>query len=385
MPQKKPTIYLSPPHMSGNEMKYIREAFDQNWISPLGPNVDAFEDTLAHYCGVDHAAVLSSGTAAIHLSLILLGIKTGDKVLVPTFTFSATVNPVVYQGATPVMIDSETDSWNMDPELLEKAIREESRCGSKRGNAGIPKAIIVAHLYGMPASMEDIMAIAAKYGIPVIEDAAEALGSQYMDRSVGSFGIFGVLSFNGNKIITTSGGGALLSNEKGFIEKARFLATQARDKARHYQHSEIGYNYRLSNILAGIGRGQMEVLEQRVKQRRSNFIFYHDNLGKIPGIEFLTEPDERYFSNYWLTNVLIDHKITGVSKNDILDAFEKENIEARPLWKPMHMQPVFEKYPAYVNGVSEDLFNKGLCLPSGSIMTQKDRKRVVDIIIKYIK
>jgi len=371
--------------MSGNEMKYIREAFDQNWISPLGPNVDAFEDTLAHYCGVDHAAVLSSGTAAIHLSLILLGIKTGDKVLVPTFTFSATVNPVVYQGATPVMIDSETDSWNMDPELLEKAIREESRCGSKRGNAGIPKAIIVAHLYGMPASMEDIMAIAAKYGIPVIEDAAEALGSQYMDRSVGSFGIFGVLSFNGNKIITTSGGGALLSNEKGFIEKARFLATQARDKARHYQHSEIGYNYRLSNILAGIGRGQMEVLEQRVKQRRSNFIFYHDNLGKIPGIEFLTEPDERYFSNYWLTNVLIDHKITGVSKNDILDAFEKENIEARPLWKPMHMQPVFEKYPAYVNGVSEDLFNKGLCLPSGSIMTQKDRKRVVDIIIKYIK
>jgi dTDP-4-amino-4,6-dideoxygalactose transaminase len=373
-------IYLSSPHMSGGEMKYIDQAFAQNWVSPLGPNVDAFEESLARYCGVKHAAALSSGTAAIHLALIILGIKPGDEVIASSFTFSATVNPIVYQGATPILIDSEPGTWNMDPELLEDAIK--SRRAEGRGQR--VKAIIPVHLYGMPANMGEIMKIADKYEIPVIEDAAEALGSRFNGKQVGSFGKMVILSFNGNKIITTSGGGALLSNYKDLIAKARFLATQARDKAPHYQHSQIGYNYRMSNILAGIGRGQMEVIEDRVKRRRDTFSFYKKNLSIYEGIKFIEEPDESYFSNRWLTTVLIDPSKTGISREDLQINLEKENIETRPLWKPMHLQPVFSSCPSYLNGVSLELFSKGLCLPSGSNMSDDDRMRVLDSIIKNL-
>jgi dTDP-4-amino-4,6-dideoxygalactose transaminase len=373
-------IYLSSPHMSGGEMKYIDQAFAQNWVSPLGPNVDAFEESLARYCGVKHAAALSSGTAAIHLALIILGIKPGDEVIASSFTFSATVNPIVYQGATPVLIDSEPETWNMDPELLEKAIKERRA----QGTGHRVKAIIVVHLYGMPANMQDILKIAEKYDIPVIEDAAEALGSRYMNKPVGSSGKIAVLSFNGNKIITTSGGGALLSNDKGIIEKARFLATQARDRAPHYQHSQIGYNYRMSNILAGIGRGQMEVIEERIRRRRDTFSFYKENLRNYEGIKFVEEPDESYFSNRWLTTILIDPAKTGISRENMQIMLEKDNIESRPLWKPMHLQPVFSSCPAYTNGVSEGLFNKGLCLPSGSNMSDNVRIMVLDSIIKNL-
>jgi dTDP-4-amino-4,6-dideoxygalactose transaminase len=380
-------IYLSPPHMSGKEMKYIEEAFEQNWVAPLGPNVDAFEETLARYCGVGHAAALSSGTAAIHLALILLGVKNGDEVIASTFTFSATINPIVYQGATPVLIDSEPETWNMDPCLLEKAIISRMGNGKGRGSGIVkkPKAIIVVHLYGMPASMEDIMAVAGRYDIPVIEDAAEALGSRYMDKSAGSFGKIAVLSFNGNKIITSSGGGALISDDEDLVVKARFLATQARDNAPHYQHSQIGYNYRMSNILAGIGRGQMEAMDQRVLQRRSNFDFYYEKLNGIPGIRFLSEPDKRYFSNRWLTNILVDPSDSGITRQDIQAELEKENIESRPLWKPMHLQPVFMDCPSYINGISEKLFEAGLCLPSGSGMTEEDRNRVLQVLLRSFR
>lgn len=384
----KRRIYLSPPHMSGNEMKYIREAFKQNWVAPLGPNVDAFEESLASYCGVKHAAALSSGTAAIHLALIILGIKTGDEVIVSTFTFSASVNPIVYLGAKPVFIDSEPYTWNMDPDLLEKAILDRIRKGD-RGIKGAgekkPKAIIVVHLYGMPAKMDRIMEIADRYSIPVIEDAAEALGSKYKGKQVGTFGEMGILSFNGNKIITTSGGGALISDDKAKIEQARFLATQARDKAPHYQHSKIGYNYRLSNVLAGIGRGQMEVLDQRVSQRRDNYNFYKENLGFLPGVKFINEPEDSYFSNRWLTTILIDSKEAGVSREKIQSILQEENIETRPLWKPMHQQPVFSKFPAYINGISDELFRMGLCLPSGSNLTIGTRTRVVSHILDAIR
>ncbi len=378
MSQKK-RIYLSSPHMSGHEQKYINEAFEQNWIAPLGPNVDAFERTLADYCGVDHAAALSSGTAALHLALIMLGVKEGDEVFVSTFTFSATVNPIVYQGATPVFIDSENETWNMDPALLEKALEE--RKSSKR----MPKAIIVVHLYGMPAKMDEIMAVADGYGIPVIEDAAEALGSRYNGRPVASFGKMAILSFNGNKIITTSGGGALLSDDEELIKEARFLATQARDPAPHYQHSRIGYNYRLSNVLAGIGRGQMEVIDERVTKRRENYFYYRENLGRYEGISFPDEPDDKFFSNRWLTTILVDPVKTGVSREDIYEYLEKENIESRPLWKPMHLQPVFSGYPRYLNGTSEYLFKYGLCLPSGSNMDEFTRERVINIIKGVLK
>lgn len=398
MHQHNKRIYLSPPHMTGHEIKYIQQAFDQNWIAPLGPNVNAFEKDLADYCGVGHAAALSSGTAAIHLALIMLGVTRGDEVIAPTFTFSATINPIIYQGATPVLIDSERDTWNMDPELLEKAIQD--RLNPQKTHQPpatdhrlpitdyrppttaprLPKAIIIVHLYGMPAKIEKIMAIANKYGIPVIEDAAEALGGRYKDKPLGSFGEMSVLSFNGNKIITTSGGGALLSNERELIEKARFLSTQARDKAPHYQHSQIGYNYRMSNIVAGIGRGQMEALELRVNQRRENFVFYYNNLKDIPGIHFLTEPSSDFYSNFWLTTIVVDPKLTGITGEEIQQELEKENIESRPLWKPMHLQPVFEKYPAYSNGVSEGLFKEGLCLPSGSKLSHDDKKRIMRLI-----
>ncbi|WP_430934271.1 aminotransferase class I/II-fold pyridoxal phosphate-dependent enzyme [Saccharicrinis sp. 156] len=372
-------IYLSSPHMSGHEQKYIKEAFDQNWIAPLGPNVNAFEDTLADYCAVKHVAALSAGTAALHLALILLGVKTGDEVMVSTFTFSASVNPIVYQGAKPVFIDSELDTWNMDPNLLEQALKERREKGWV-----LPKAIIVVHLYGMPAKMDEIMAVANQYEIPVIEDAAEALGSKYKGKPLGSIGDMSILSFNGNKIITTSGGGALLSNDKEVIKKARFLATQARDQAPHYQHSEIGYNYRMSNVLAGVGRGQMEVIDDRVKARRDIFEFYKANLSKYDGIKFLEEPDGNYFSNRWLTTILIDEDKLGVSREKIQEELEKVNIETRPLWKPMHLQPVFDQYESYLNGVSEKLFKCGLCLPSGSNMDNTIKMSIVAFLARCI-
>jgi dTDP-4-amino-4,6-dideoxygalactose transaminase len=381
-------LYLSSPHMSGLERKYVSEVFDSNWIAPLGPAVDAFEQDLARYTGIKHAAVLNSGTSAIHLALILLGVGPGDYVAVQSFTFSATVNPVAYLGATPILIDSEKETWNMDPGLLEEAIQD-SALGVRSSGSGIKKgeikAIIGVNLYGMPAKWDEIMAISKKYDIPVIEDAAESLGSRYDGRMCGSIGKFGILSFNGNKIITTSGGGALLSNDKEMTEKARFLSTQARDNAPHYQHSEIGYNYRMSNLLAAVGRGQMEVIDERVAARRAINQSYREALEGIPGIAFHTGPSDKYFSNYWLTSITVDpEKTGGTTREDIRLALEAENIESRPLWKPMHMQPVFSDSPAFINGVSEELFHNGLCLPSGSSMTENDFKRVIGIVMKTL-
>lgn len=364
-------IWLSSPHMSGKEMKYINEAFDTNWIAPLGPNVTAFEDELARYLNIKHVAALTSGTAAIHLALIILGIKPGDEVISSSFTFSATVNPIAYQGATPILIDSEEESWNMDPVLLEKAIIDRIEKGKK------PKAIIVVHLYGMPAKIVELMKIANKYDIPVVEDAAEALGSKIGNKACGTFGVMGILSFNGNKIITTSGGGALVSDNNEYIKKARFLSTQARDLAPYYQHSQVGYNYRMSNVLAGIGRGQLEVIEERIAKRRSNYEFYFKNLKHIKGISFLQE-EKTSFSNRWLTTVIVDPlKTNGISWKDIQEALEKENIESRPLWKPMHLQPIFKDNPSFTDGTSEKLFKFGLCLPSGSNITEQDLDRVL--------
>jgi dTDP-4-amino-4,6-dideoxygalactose transaminase len=375
---KKPKVWLSSPHMGNTEQKFVGEAFETNWIAPLGPNVDAFEDDLENYCEVKHAAALSSGTAALHIALNLLKVKPGDEVIASSFTFSATINPIVYLGAIPILIDSEPDTWNMCPEILESAIKDRLIKGKK------PRAIIPVHLYGMPANMEKIMEIAGKYEIPVIEDAAEALGSRYKDRPVGTFGKMSILSFNGNKIITTSGGGALLSDDEELINKARFLSTQSRDKAAHYQHSEIGYNYRMSNVLAGIGRGQMEVISDRVMQRRANFQFYKKNLSVFSGIHFLEEPDATFYSNHWLTTIIIDPAKCKIHKEDLYKALDNENIESRPLWKPMHMQPVFKSCPAYVNGTSEKLFNSGLCLPSGSNMSESDRNRVLETIVSCL-
>ncbi|MBN1970505.1 MAG: aminotransferase class I/II-fold pyridoxal phosphate-dependent enzyme [Candidatus Delongbacteria bacterium] len=368
----KQRIWLSPPHMSGNELKYIHEAFDTNWVAPLGPNVTAFENKLADYLNIKHAVALSSGSAAIHLALIILGVKAGDEVIASSFTFSATINPIVYQGAIPVLIDSEVDTWNMSPELLEIAIKDRLAKGKK------PKVIIVVHLYGMPAKIEELMAISEKYEIPIIEDVAEALGSKYKGKALGTFGIMGIFSFNGNKIITTSGGGALVSNDNNAVEKAMFLATQARDSAPHYQHSQIGYNYRMSNIIAGIGRGQMEVLDSRVEMRRSINKIYKDHFINNEGISFLCEPSADFYSNYWLTTILIDPvKADGITSKDIRLALETDRIESRPLWKPMHLQPIFLKYPSYIDGVSEKLFNCGLCLPSGSNLNEEDIGRIV--------
>jgi dTDP-4-amino-4,6-dideoxygalactose transaminase len=362
-------IWLSSPHMGGTEMKYVQEAYDTNWVAPLGPNVNSFEQDIINYTGSKYAAVLSSGTAAIHLALILLDVKSGDEVLCSSFTFSASANPIVYLGAIPVFIDSEFDTWNMCPVLLEEAIEDRISKGKK------PKAIILVHLYGMPAKMDEIMDVSTKHGIPIIEDAAEALGSTYNGMSMGTLGELGVYSFNGNKIITTSGGGALVSNKPEYCEKAVFLATQARDEAAHYQHSQIGYNYRMSNIVAGIGRGQMEVLDDRVAARRTNHAYYQENLAS-DSIVFLQE-SEGYFSNRWLTCILTK---SFEQREKIRMALAEENIEARPLWKPMHQQPIFEKYPVYTNGVSDGLFDKGLCLPSGSNLTKEDLNRVISII-----
>jgi dTDP-4-amino-4,6-dideoxygalactose transaminase len=377
----KKKIYLCSPHMGGGEMRYIQEAFDSNWIAPLGPNVDGLERELCAAVGAKHVAALSSGTAAIHLSLILLGVRPGDYVIGSSFTFSATVNPIAYLGATPVLVDSEAETWNMDPELLEEAIQGERR--KEKGES--IKAIIVAHLYGMPAKMREIMAIADKYGIPVVEDAAEALGSEYMGKRVGCTGKFGILSFNGNKIITTSGGGALICEDGALINRARFLATQARDPAPHYQHSTIGYNYRMSNIVAGVGRGQLEVLDLRVRQHREFNAWYRELLKDVPGVTFQTQPSNDFYSNFWLTCITIDPEKVGTDREKLRLAFEAENIEARPLWKPMHLQPVFADCPAVVNGTSEALFNNGLCLPSGSNITEEGRERIAEVIKKVFK
>ncbi len=362
-------IWLSSPHMGGNEMKYVQEAYDTNWVAPLGPNVNGFEQDLKNYTGAGCVSALSAGTAAIHLALILLDVRAGDEVLASSFTFSATVNPITYQCATPILIDSERDTWNMSPEMLEKAIKDRINKGKK------PKAIIPVHLYGMPAKIEEIVAIANRYDIPVVEDAAESLGAKVKGKHTGTFGTMGVFSFNGNKIITTSGGGALVSNEAEYCQKATFLATQARDDAPHYQHSHIGYNYRMSNIVAGIGRGQMEVLDKRIAARRTNFDFYTQELANLP-VSFVKEP-EGFFANRWLTTILTD---SYEQREKIRLALASENIESRPLWKPMHLQPVFKDVPAYTNGVSEDLFNRGLCLPSGSNLTDADKERIVEVI-----
>ncbi|MEI6048938.1 MAG: aminotransferase class I/II-fold pyridoxal phosphate-dependent enzyme [Bacteroidota bacterium] len=376
----KQKIWLSSPHMSGEEMKYINEAFASNWIAPLGPNVDKFEKDLAQYLSVKSAAALSSGTAAIHLALIILGVKPGDEVICSSFTFAASANPVVYLGATPVFVDSDPKTWNMDPALLEEAIEDRIKTGKR------PKAIIAVHLYGMPAKIIEIQAIASKFNIPIIEDAAEAIGSEYNNKKCGSFGDIGILSFNGNKIITTSGGGALVSDNKEYVDYARFLSTQAADKAVHYQHSQIGYNYRMSNILAGIGIGQLEVLDKRVAGRRKIFSRYSEALSGIEGISFHLEPDNNFKSNRWLTTIVVDSDLTGgTTREDIRLGLEKENIESRPLWKPLHIQPVFLSCPSYTNDVSYNLFINGLCLPSGSNLTDDDLSRIIECIIAKLK
>ncbi len=367
-------IWLSSPHIGTNELQYVNEAFTTNWIAPLGPHVNAFEKGLQDQTQTKHAAALSSGTSALHLALILLGVKSGDIVFCQSITFSASANPIAYQGAMPVFIDSENDTWNMDPVLLRTALQEAKQ------NGQLPKAIIPVHLYGMPAKMKEILSVANEYGVPVVEDAAEALGSSINNKPCGSFGEFGVLSFNGNKIITTSGGGALLSENEEMIEKARFLATQARDAAPHYQHSHIGYNYRMSNVLAGIGRGQLEVLNDRVAARKNNFEKYkqyfskHNNAGF--NIEFQEEP-KGYYSNRWLTCIVVNPTTNkGLTREEIRLAMDEENIESRPLWKPMHQQPVFASSKSYLNGVSDELFENGLCLPSGSNLTEEEFERI---------
>ncbi|TLP77614.1 DegT/DnrJ/EryC1/StrS family aminotransferase [Maribacter sp. ACAM166] len=361
--------------MGDTEQRYVKEAFETNWIAPLGPNVNGFEYAIKEKLGNSvHAAVLSSGTAAIHLGLQLLGVQRGDEVLCQSFTFSASANPILYLGAKPVFIDSEKDTWNMSPLLLRQAI--ENRIEEK----GVPKAIIAVHLYGMPYKVEAIQRIANEYNIPVLEDSAEALGSTYKNKACGTFGDIGVLSFNGNKIITTSGGGALVSKNKAYTDKAIFLATQARDDAPHYQHSHIGYNYRMSNVLAGIGRGQMEVLQDRVDSRRSNYAFYQNMLGSLKGIEFLNEADG-YYSNRWLSCILTpSFEIRERLRLALLD----ENIESRPLWKPLHLQPIFNECKQFSDGTSESLFNRGLCLPSGSNLCRADLDRVTDCIKKTL-
>ncbi|QLE02792.1 aminotransferase class I/II-fold pyridoxal phosphate-dependent enzyme [Galbibacter sp. BG1] len=364
-------IWLSSPHMGGQEQKYVKEAFDTNWIAPLGPNVDAFETAIVDYLNEDvEVAAVASGTSAIHLALILLGVGQGDHVLCQSFTFSASANPILYQGAVPIFIDSEEETWNMSPELLEKAILASIDKNKK------PKAIIAVHLYGMPYDASEINQISKKYDIPVIEDSAEALGSSYLGIKCGTLGDISILSFNGNKIITTSGGGALITKNKNLKKKAVHLATQARDDAPHYEHSKIGYNYRMSNVVAGVGRGQMEVLPERVRQRRRNYDFYKKNLSEIDEISFLEEPAGS-FSNRWLTTILLD---SYHSREQLRQELLMENIESRPLWKPMHLQPIFKSAEAYTNGVSQSLFEKGLCLPSGSNLAEEDLFRITNLI-----
>lgn len=369
-------IWLSSPHMGGNEIKYINTAFDENWIAPLGPNVNGFEQDIKQFIGNNkEVAALSSGTAAIHLALIQLGVGLDDEVVCQSFTFSASANPIKYQGAHPVFVDSEKSTWNMCPKALKDAIDDRIKKGKK------PKAIIVVHLYGMPALMDEIMAVAKEYTIPVIEDAAEALGSTYKNQKCGTFSEYGILSFNGNKIITTSGGGALVCSSEEKKKKAVFYATQSRDDAPHYQHSHVGYNYRLSNICAGIGRGQMEVLEEHIELRRKMHFFYKDLFASIEGIEVFEEPNDDFYSNHWLSAISVDSKLTkGITREDLRLAFEKENIESRPLWKPMHLQPIFKDAPYYGENVAEHLFEDGLCLPSGSNLCDEERERITKVV-----
>ena len=377
----KSKIWLSSPHMGGNEQKYVNEAFETNWVAPLGPNLTGFQEDLTDYLVDDvFVAALSSGTAAIHLGLILLGVKAGDEVICQSMTFSASANPILYLGATPVFIDSELDTWNLCPLALEEAIIDRIAKGRK------PKAIIGVHLYGVPYQVEAVKAIAQKYKIPVLEESAEALGSSYKGRKCGTFGDFGVLSFNGNKIITTSGGGALIVNSQKLKNKAIFLATQSRDDAPHYEHSEIGYNYRMSNICAGIGRGQMEVLDDHVTLRREMHAFYVKLFEDIDAVTVFTVPNDDYFSNCWLSTILIDPKMNnGITRETVRMAFESENIESRPLWKPLHLQPIFKNYPYYGRAVAETLFENGLCLPSGSNLTDEDRERIAAVVKQLFK
>lgn len=370
---EKKRIYLSSPTMHGKEQEFVKEAFDTNWVAPLGPNVNAFEKELAEYVGSSHAAALSAGTAAIHLALRLLLVKQGDVVFVPSLTFSATCNPVVYEKATPVFIDSETDTWNMSPEALRKAYEIFPN----------PKAVIVVHLYGTPAKLDEIMAICREHGTPLIEDAAESLSSTYKGRQTGTFGYFGIYSFNGNKIITTSGGGMLVSEDKDMIEKARFLSTQARDPARHYQHSQIGYNYRMSNVVAGIGRGQLLSLEEHKARKQAIYCRYREAFSDMPQIRMNPmNPDGE--SNNWLSGMFIEEDC-GVTPDMVMDALENENIESRPVWKPMHLQPVFEQYDFITqkeegSSVAEHIFNRGLCLPSDIKNTEEDMELIIRII-----
>ena len=370
-------IYLCLAHMGGHEMDYIREAFDTNWVVPLGPNVNAFEEGLERFVGEGKKVVaLSAGTAAIHLGLLQLGVQAGDEVICQSFTFCASANPVTYLGATPVFVDSEEDTWNMSPALLEEAIRDRiAKTGKK------PKAIIPVHLYGMPAKMDELLEVAARYGIPVLEDAAEALGSEYKGRKCGTFGDFGALSFNGNKMITTSGGGALVVPDEAAKKKTMFYATQAREPFPYYQHEEIGYNYRMSNICAGIGRGQMEVLDGHIAHHRHVHALYEEAFRDFEGITLKSNPGKEWNANYWLCTVLVDPAVAGIDYESLRQALDADNIETRPLWKPMHLQPVYKDVPHYVDGTSEQLFNKGLCLPAGPWVSDGD----VEFIASRIK
>jgi dTDP-4-amino-4,6-dideoxygalactose transaminase len=376
--QKK--IWLSAPHMGGSEQRYIQEAFGSNWIAPVGANIANFEQDLETYLGAGHVAALNSGTAAIHLGLILLGVQAGDTVICQSMTFVASVNPILYQGATPIFIDSEPETWNLCPIALEEAIVASIGKGKK------PKAIVAVHLYGVPYKIDEVRNIAKKYSIPILEDSAEALGSSYKGQKCGTFGDVGIFSFNGSKIVTTSGGGAVVTHSGKLKEKAIFLATQAKDDAPYYQHSEIGYNYRLSNICAGIGRGQMEVLENHIVLRRKMHAFYVALFNDIEGVTVFTVPNSNYFANYWLTTILVNPLETnGITNEDLRLAFQEENIESRPLWKPMHLQPVFHNYPYYGATMAETLFNKGLCLPSGSNLTEEDCIAIASVVLKLFK
>lgn len=369
-------VWLSSPHMGGEELKYINQAFETNWIAPLGPNVNGFEGDLENFLNQKtKVAALSSGTAALHLALIECNVGYGDEVICQSLTFSASANPIVYLGATPVFVDSEKDTWNMCPVALREAVNDRITKGKK------PKAIVAVNLYGMPAKMDEILAVASEFDIPLIEDAAESLGSTYKGRACGTFGRFGILSFNGNKIITTSGGGALVCHSKEDKDRAVFLSTQARDKAPHYQHSEIGYNYRMSNICAGIGRGQMEVLNSRVEGRRKMHDFYANVTKDMDGVELFSEPNGDFYSNHWLSVITVDKKLASKSHEDLRLAFLEDHIESRPIWKPMHMQPVFKDAPYYGGNFAETLFDTSLCLPSGSNLTDDDRNRIEKVMV----
>jgi len=371
--RKQPRIYLSPPHMGADERRLLMEAFDSNWIAPLGPHVDAFERELAAVADVEHAVALSSGTAALHLALMILGVGNGDEVLVSTLTFSATANAVIYVGARPVFIDSDRGTWNMDPNLLQEELASCAR------NGRLPKAVIVVDLYGQCADYDRILDICAAYGVPVIEDAAEAIGATYRGVPAGRFGVMGIFSFNGNKIVTTSGGGALVSTVRAHVERARFLATQARQPTLHYEHVDIGYNYRMSNLLAAVGRGQLRSLGARVAARRHNFDDYVAGLRDLPGIQFMPEADYGV-STRWLTCLTIDPAAFGTSRTDVIAALDRQNIEARPVWKPMHMQPVFAASRSRQQGIAAEIFENGMCLPSGSALSRADRDRIVEIV-----